>query len=128
MRTREELNKITEKIIGAAIEVHRNLGPGLLESTYETCLLYELTLLGMKVESQVALPVIYKQVRLDCGYRMDLLIENEIVVKLKSVETLLPIHTAQNLSYLKLSNKPLGLLINLNVDNLIDGIHQIIND
>lgn len=128
MRTREELNKITEKIIGAAVEVHRTLGPGLLESTYETCLVYELTQLGLKVESQVPLPVVYKQVKLDCGYRLDLLVDNEIVVELKSVETLLPIHTAQILSYLKLSRKTLGLLINFNVNKLVDGVHRVIND
>jgi len=127
MLTREELNKITEKIIGAAIEVHRTLGPGLWESTYETCPMYELTLLGLKVESQVTLPVVYKNVKLDCGYRLDLLIDNEIVVELKSVDTLLPIHTAQILSYLKLSRKTLGLLINFNVNKLIDGVHRVIN-
>lgn len=99
VKTREELNQITEKIIGAAMDGHRTLGPGLLESTYEACLGYELTQMGLKVESQKALPVIYKQVKLDCGYRIDLLVEDEIVVELKTVESLSPIHTAQVLSY-----------------------------
>jgi len=128
MQTWEELNRITEKIFGVALEVHRTLGPGLLESTYATCLMYELIQLGLKVESQVTLPVVYKNVNLDCGYRLDLLVDNEIVIELKSVDTLLPIHTTQILSYLKLANKTLGLLINFNVHKLFDGIHRVIND
>ncbi|PIS30731.1 MAG: GxxExxY protein [Candidatus Marinimicrobia bacterium CG08_land_8_20_14_0_20_45_22] len=128
MKSREELNKITEKIIGKATDVYRALGPGLLESTDEACLVYELKQLGLKVESQKDLPVVYKDVKLDCGYRIDLLVEGEIAVELKAIENLLPIHTAQLLSYLKLSNRILGLLINFNVVKLIDGVHRIIND
>ena len=128
MKSREELNKITEKIIGKATDVYSALGPGLLESTDEACLVYELKQLGLKVESQKDLPVVYKDVKLDCGYRIDLLVEGEIAVELKAIENLLPIHTAQLLSYLKLSNRILGLLINFNVVKLIDGVHRIIND
>jgi GxxExxY protein len=116
---------LSGKIIGAAIEVHRNLGPGLLESTYEACLLHELQLRDLQVESQKTLPVVYKQVALDCGYRLDLLINKQMIVEIKSVSSILPIHKAQLLSYLKLSECKIGLLINFNVQLLREGIHRL---
>ena len=120
------LNQLTEKIIGAAIEVHRHLGPGLLESVYETCLAYELERLGLDIERQKALPVVYKQIHLEQGYRLDLLVEGQVVVELKVVETVTPVHEAQVLSYLKLSGYPIGLLLNFNVKLLKDGIHRFV--
>jgi GxxExxY protein len=125
---KEELNQITEKIIGAAIEVHRELGPGLLESAYEACLVHELRTRGIFVESQKELPVVYKGIQLDCGYKIDLLVEREVIVELKAVEQFHPIHHAQVINYLKLSNKNLGLLLNFNVKLLKDGIKRIILD
>jgi GxxExxY protein len=121
-------NQITEKIIGAAIEVHKNLGPGLLESAYDLCLLYEFEQLGLRIEKQKPLPVIYKEVTLDCGYRLDYIVEKTIIVELKSVDALHPIHTAQLLTYLKLSSCHLGLLINFNSIKLIDGLKRVINN
>jgi GxxExxY protein len=122
-----EENKITEAIIGAAIEVHRHLGPGLLESTYEACLAYELTERGWKVERQKALPIRYKAVELDEGYRLDLLVADTVIVELKSVSELLPIHEAQLITYLRLSGLHLGLLINFNVAVLKTGIRRKVN-
>ncbi|MEE9295634.1 MAG: GxxExxY protein [Phycisphaerae bacterium] len=124
----ERLNAISETVIGAAITVHRELGPGLLESAYEACLAYELADRGVAMERQKALPVIYRGVKVDCGYRVDLFVDNAIVVELKSVESLEPIHTAQLLSYLKLSGSQLGLLINFNVKLLKDGIRRVVNN
>ena len=124
----EELNKITDKTIGAAIAVHRALGPGLLESAYESCLIYELNQQGLAVERQKAVPVNYKNVNLDCGYRIDLLVENQVVVELKAVEKLQKIHEAQLLSYLKLSGCKVGLLINFNVEVLKNGIRRLVNN
>ncbi|MDP2936289.1 MAG: GxxExxY protein [Dehalococcoidia bacterium] len=121
------LNEITNSIIGAAIQVHRVLGPGLLESAYEACLAFELTQRGLKIEQQKPLPVIYNDIRLDCGYRLDLLVEGTIIVEIKSIDRLAPIHQAQLLSYLKLSGLRLGLLINFNVKVLKDGIRRVIN-
>jgi GxxExxY protein len=118
----ETLNKITYEIIGCAYKVHSELGPGLLESTYEVCLEYELLQKGYRVQRQLALPVVYNDVKLDAGYRIDLLVEDEVIIELKSVEAVLPIHEAQLLTYLKLSGKKLGLLINFNVKNLKEGI------
>ena len=118
-------NILTGKIIGAAIEVHRTLGPGLLESAYEACLIYELRLRGIKVEHQKPLPVFYKDVMLDCGYRLDLVIENQVIVEIKTVSSITPIHEAQLLSYLKLSDCKVGLLINFNVIVLKDGIRRM---
>lgn len=123
----DDLNKISEKIIGAAITVHRELGPGLLESAYEACLDYELGKNGLSVERQKPLPLNYKEIKLDCGYRIDLLVEEQIVVELKSVERLEKIHEAQLLSYLKLSGLNLGLLINFNVEVLKNGIKRMIH-
>lgn len=122
-----ELNDLTEKIIGCAIKVHRVLGPGLLESAYEVCLVHELKKTGLKAERQVALPVIYEGLRLDADYYIDILVEDTVVLELKSVENLLPIHEAQLLTYLRLANKKLGLLINFNVTLLKNGIKRRIN-
>lgn len=122
-----EENLITEKIIGSAIRVHKALGPGLLESAYQACLYYELIKTGMFVEKEKPLPLIYEEVRLDCGYRMDLIIERKIVVEVKSVDSLTDIHLAQVLTYLKLSNNRFGLLINFNVMLLKDGIKRVVN-
>ena len=122
-----ELNEISEKIIGASIQVHRTLGPGLLESAYEACLKYELEKRGLKVSSQVELPVIYDGMKIDLGYRLDLLVEESGIVELKAVNKTTPVHEAQLLSYLKLSKKRLGLLINFNVTRLKDGITRRIN-
>ena len=119
------LNHLTELIIGAAIEVHRNTGPGLMESVYEECLCYELNQLGLKFERQVELPVSYKQVKLKCGFRMDVVVEGAVVLELKTVDTLLPIHSAQLLTYLKLSGKKVGLLINFNEPKLKDGLKRL---
>ncbi len=116
--------QLTEKIIGCAIEVHRVLGPGLLESVYEECLCHELQLQGLTTERQIPLPVVYKGVALECGYRMDVVVENTVLVELKTVEKLLPIHEAQLLTYLKLSHLRLGLLINFHVPLLRDGIKR----
>lgn len=123
----EGFNRISEAIIGGAIRVHKALGPGLLESTYEACLAYELRQEGLAVESQKGLPVVYREVRLDCGYRLDLVVENQVIVELKSVERLEAVYEAQLLSYLKLSGLPLGLLINFNVKLLKDGVKRLRN-
>jgi len=120
------MKEITEKIIGAAIEVHKTIGPGLLESAYEECLAYELRLRKLDFERQVALPVTYKGVRLDCGYRLDFLVEKAVVLELKAVETVEPIHEAQVLTYLKLGGWTVGLLINFNVPVLKHGIKRIV--
>ncbi len=114
--------ELTRKIIGAAIEVHRALGPGLLESAYQVCLARELTLQGIPFESEVPIPVVYKGVNLDAGYRADLIVDGKVVIELKAVESLLPVHEAQLLTYLKLTNCKVGLLINFNVPVLKDGI------
>lgn len=127
-KTQEHLlNNLSGKIIGAAIQVHSALGPGLLESTYEACLAYELESQGVKAVAQVSLPVIYKEVSLDVGYRVDLIIEDSIIVELKAVDSLTQVHTAQILAYLKLSQLKLGLLINFNVPHLKDGIKRVVN-
>ena len=120
-------NLLTGLIIGCAIEVHRELGPGLLESAYEQCLCHELSLQGAAFERQVSLPVVYKDIKLDCGYLMDLVVEGKIVVELKTVEKILPIHEAQLLTYLKLYHRPVGLLVNFNVPVLRSGIKRIVN-
>jgi len=122
----ERLNKISYDIIGCAYKVHSNLGPGLLESTYEVCLAYELNKLKYDIKVQKAMPVVYEDVKLDAGYRIDLLVENSVIVELKSVEALNDIHTAQILTYMKLSNVHLGLLINFNVKDLKQGIRRFV--
>ena len=121
-----EINKITEIIIGCAIEVHKKLGPGLLESTYTACLSYELVKAGLYVEQQLAMPLIYKEIHMEIGYRLDFFVENTIVVEIKSIEGLNDVHIAQVLTYLKLSNAKVGLLINFNVLKLTDGIKRLI--
>jgi len=115
------INELTSKIIGAAIEVHRHLGPGLLESAYETCMAYELTNTGLQVERQKPLPVVYKEIQLDQGYRIDLLVNNLVVVELKAVEQITAVHEAQILSYLRFSGCKVGLLINFHIKLLKDG-------
>jgi GxxExxY protein len=122
---KEESSSLTGKIIGAAIEIHRALGPGLLESSYEACLIYELRLRKLKVEPQKSMPVFYKDVMLDCGYRVDIVVEEQVIVEIKSVTSLASIHEAQLLSYLKLSNCKIGLLINFNVKVLKEGIRRM---
>ncbi|HYM59313.1 MAG TPA: GxxExxY protein [Thermoanaerobaculia bacterium] len=122
-----DLNYVTEDIIGAAIEVHRALGPGLLESAYEECVCRELALRSVPLERQKVLPVEYKGVRLDCGYRLDLLVADAVVVEIKAVRVLEPIHKAQLLTYLKLGGWQLGLLINFNVPVLRNGIKRVAN-
>jgi GxxExxY protein len=121
------LNGLSHRIIGAAIEVHKALGPGLLESAYEACLAYELRSQGLKVETQKAVPVIYHQVRLDCGYRLDLLVEQVVIVEVKAVEALESVHQAQILSYLRLTGLSLGLLINFNSAVLTQGVRRVVN-
>jgi GxxExxY protein len=128
MTVKEELNKLTEAIIGAAIAVHRELGPGLLESAYEACLEYELKDHGLSVERQKELPVRYRGVLVECGYRLDLLVGGKVIVELKAVEKLQPIHEAQLLSYLKLSGCNVGLLLNFNVRMLRDGLKRMVHD
>jgi GxxExxY protein len=117
-------NQITKKIIGCAIEVHRILGPGLLESAYEECLAHELWNQGLLVERQIPVPVVFKNIKLDCGYRIDLMVENSVIIELKSVDELVAVHEAQILTYMKFANKKIGLLINFNVDLLKDGIKR----
>lgn len=121
-------NEISSKIIGAAIEVHRNLGPGLLESSYVTCLLFELKNMGLNAKSQIPLPISYKELRLDAGYRIDILVEDKVLIEIKAVEKLMDIHTAQILSYLKLSGKKLGLLINFNSVKIVDGLKRVVSN
>jgi GxxExxY protein len=121
-------NEISHRIIGCAIELHKTLGPGLLESVYETGLAFDLTEIALRVRTQVPMPLIYKGVRQDIGYRLDLLVEEKVIVELKSVEVLAPVHFAQTLTYLKLADKRLALLINFNVNILKDGIHRIVNN
>jgi GxxExxY protein len=123
----EYLNGLTEKIIHAAIEVHKALGPGLLESTYRTCTAYELIQAKLQIAQEVSLPIIYKGIKLDAGYRLDMIVNDAVIVKFKSVEALAPIHDAQLLSYLKLSGLKVGLLLNFNVKVLKYGIHRIVN-
>ena len=121
-------NELSKIIIGCAIEVHRTLGPGLLESVYENCLLYELEENGIIAERQVELPIEYKYINLDAGYKIDLLVENKVIIELKSVKEIQPIHIAQLMTYLKLSDIKLGMLINFNEVRLIDGVKRIVNN
>ena len=120
-------NEISYKIIGAAINLHKSVGSGLLESAYENALAHDLREVGLHVEQQVSLPFVYKEVRLEVGYRIDLLIQNKVIAEIKSIETLAPVHFSQTLTYLKLSNKKLGLPINFNSNLLKDSIHRIVN-
>ncbi len=123
----QRLNKITEQIIGCAIEVHRGLGPGLLESAYEKCLCFELSQKNLNFKRQVPLPIVYKSVKLDCSYRIDLIVEDLVIVEIKAVDHLIAVHEAQLLSYLKLANKPLGLLMNFHVSVLKNGLKRLRN-
>lgn len=123
----DELNALSYKVIGLAIEVHRELGPGLLESAYQTCLFYELQKAGLKVEKEVSLPITYKEIELDHGYRIDLLVEDKLVIELKTVESYTTVHFAQILTYLKLGKYPYGLLINYNSKILRNNIKRFIN-
>jgi GxxExxY protein len=120
-------NELSSIVIGCAIQVHRALGPGLLESAYEECLFYEIQKKGLFVEKQKPMPLIYETVKMDCGYRIDLMVANKLVVEVKSVETLNEVHLAQVLTYLKLSNCKLGLLLNFKVKQMRDGIKRVVN-
>ncbi len=122
-----QVNKVTDAVIGAAIKVHRGLGPGLLEAAYSPCLIFELHRAGLRVEAEVRQPVRYEDVRIDCGFRLDLVVEDQVVVEIKSVKRLAAIHDAQVITYLKLSGYPLALLINFNVPLLKDGIRRRLN-
>ena len=121
-------NELSQLIIGKAIEVHRALGPGLLESAYQRCLYYELQNAGLHVKNELAMPVVYKEITLDHGYRLDMLVEDRVVIELKTVEALTDVHSAQVLTYLKLGNYKLGLLINFHVSVLKNGIKRIVNN
>ena len=121
-------NEISHRIIGVAIELHKHLGPGLLESAYENPFAYELREAGLFVEQQIPMPLIYKEIRMDCGYRIDLRVERKVIIEIKSIEILAPVHFAQTLTYLRLSECKLGLLINFNTVKVIDGIHRIVNN
>jgi GxxExxY protein len=119
-----DINKLTQLTIGCAIEVHKFLGPGMLESAYEECLAYELRNAGLRIETQKAVPLIYKEIKLECGYRMDILVENKVIIEIKRVEVLHQVHEAQILTYLRFAQKEIGLLINFNVMLLKDGIKR----
>jgi GxxExxY protein len=121
-----DLNKITEIVIGCAIEVHKELGPGLLESTYEACFIYELQNAGLNFEKQLGLPLVYKEIKLDEGYRLDVIVENRVIVEIKAVEAINNVHIAQTLTYLKLTGAEVALIINFNVLKLTDGIKRLI--
>ena len=121
-----EFGDLSRSVIGCAIEVHRNLGPGLLESTYRQCLAHELSQAGISFQMELPLPVRYKGILLDCGYRIDLLVNGDVIVEIKSVESVLPIHHAQTLTYMRLAKVPVGLLINFNVIKLQSGIKRFV--
>ncbi len=121
-------NEISSRVIGAAIELHKQLGPGLLESVYERSLAYELNNSGLYIKTQVPVPFIYKEIDMDVGFKIDILVEDKVIIELKSIEALAPVHFAQVLTYLKITNLKLGLLINFNVKLLKEGIHRIVNN
>lgn len=123
----ERLNEITERIIGSSILVHRATGPGLLESVYLACLVFELGQVGFKLQAQSPIPIVYKEVRLDCGFRADLIVEDAVIVEIKAVDRLAPIHQAQMLTYLRLSGYAVGLIINFNTKLLTDGVKRVVN-
>ena len=127
MADMEELNALSERVIGFAIQVHRELGPGLLESTYRTCLCYELNQAGIESFEEVQVPIKYKNISIDCAYRADIIVKNQLIVEVKHVEKIIPVHEAQLLTYLKHKNIKLGLLLNFNVKLLKDGIIRKIN-
>lgn len=120
-------NEIATRVIGSAIQVHKNLGPGLLESAYEECLFYEIGKTGLNVIKQKGLPLVYEEIKLEVGYRIDILVENKLIIEVKAVETLNDLHLAQVLTYLKLSNCKLGLLMNFNVARMVEGIKRVVN-
>jgi GxxExxY protein len=120
-------NELSYKIIGVALELHKSLGSGLLESVYETALAYDLTEIGLDVKRQAALPFLYKDIKMESGFRIDLVVNDKVIIEIKSVETLAPVHSAQTLTYLRLSNLKLALLINFNVKSLKEGIHRLVN-
>lgn len=121
------INSITEKVIGCAIEVHRSIGPGLLESAYEECLCYELSQCGLSFERQVPLPVVYKAIKLDCGYILDIIVEELVILEVKAVERIMPIHEAQLLSYLRMLDKRVGLILNFHMSIMKNGVKRIVN-
>ena len=121
-------NDISYQVIGAALDLHKNIGPGLLESSYETALVYDLRQMGLDVKQQVAMPFIYKEIKMDVGYRLDILVENKVIVEVKAIECLASVHYAQLHTYLKMSRLKLGLLINFNCKLLKDGLHRIVNN
>ena len=123
----ERINFLTEKVIGCAIEVHKAIGPGLLESAYEECLCYELAQNGLKFERQVPLPVVFKGVKLDCGYKLDIIVENTVIIELKAVDRIIAIHEAQLLSYLRMLDLRVGLILNFHSSVLKQGIRRIVN-
>lgn len=126
--TREELNALAERTLDAAYRIHSTFGPGLLESAYTACLVFELNRMGLDVKTEVPVPIVYEGVKLsDVGYRIDILVGNELVIEVKSLEAIAPMHLSQLVSYLKLSNRRLGLLLNFNVDRLKDGIYRRVN-
>ena len=128
MRSRDELNEISGRIIEFSIKVHKALGPGMLEGAYEICLMHELAQHGFQVQSQLTLPIVYDGVRLDAGYRIDLVVEECVIVELKAIDRLMPVHEAQLPSYLRMSDLRLGLLINFNVKLLRDGVRRVVNN
>ena len=128
MITQKLINDVAYKIVGGAIEVHKQLGPGLLESVYQKCLCEELRFRGLQVQTEVLVPVVYRKVRLSTGRRLDLLVEDLIIVELKAVETMIPLYTAQLLSYLKLASKPKGLLINFQCENIVKQVVPLVTD
>jgi len=121
-------NELSHKIIGIAIAIHEKLGPGLLESAYESPFAYDLNKAGLYVQTQAPIPLVYKEIKMDVGFRLDLLVEKKVIVEIKSIENLAPVHFAQVLTYLRLTNLKLGLLINFNVVRLKDGIHRVVNN
>lgn len=121
-------NELSYKVIGIALELHKKVGPGLLESAYENALAYDLEEAGLEVKQQVPLPFYYKEIKMEVGYRVDIIVENKLIVEIKSLENLAPVHFSQLLTYLKLSEKRLGLLINFNTKILKDGIHRVVNN
>ncbi len=121
-----DFDDLSNKVIGLALEVHKNLGPGLLENTYKQCLAYELSKAGINFNLECEIPIKYKEIQISCGYRIDILVENKLIIELKSVEKIIPIHEAQTLTYMKLSNKGIGLLINFNEKLLKNGIQRFV--
>jgi GxxExxY protein len=126
--SRDKLNEISGKIIDCSIRVHAELGPGMLEGAYQTCLMHELIEAGFDVQTQLKLPIVYRGIELDAGYRIDLLVQGSVIIELKAIDRLLPVHEAQLLSYLRMSDLRLGLLVNFNVKRLVDGVRRVVNN